>query len=179
MLLLFQLSLSFFQAPKQGAREEDEKEKKKAPTRGKKERKKKRCCFCLSQTLLSLQKPKKKGPRARCEMGKQKRKTSLLFPPSLFHPLSLSLSVLSQPILHHFTQPLPISLFSNSLYEIPAGVESIAVVIFLSPLSTEMLPSASTSMITASPSLMSPASILSAIESSSRRMIARLSGRAP
>lgn len=63
--------------------------------------------------------------------------------------------------------------------EMPAGMVSMEAVCLRSPLSTVTCPCSSTSMMTASPSAMSPASIRSASASSSRRMMARRSGRAP
>lgn len=66
-----------------------------------------------------------------------------------------------------------------SAYEMPAGVDEMFCTIFLSPLSTVICPSPSTSKMTESPSLMSPASIRSAMLSSSSRMMARRRGRAP
>lgn len=64
-------------------------------------------------------------------------------------------------------------------YEMPAGVASMTCRIFLSPASTAIAPSGSTSMMTTSPSLMSPHRMRSAKQSSMRRMMARRRGRAP
>lgn len=73
----------------------------------------------------------------------------------------------------------PMSQGAHTVYEIPAGVASMTCRIFLSPASTAMAPSGSTSMMTTSPSLMSPHKMRSAKQSSMRRMMARRRGRAP